>query len=349
MDSDASLGYQIPSGQLDEPSSKPIYWQNDFWTEGLGIRQNIAIYKESMKAITRWAFGRGVTIKNQRDEATLDRITGRGDEDFISIIQNLDNTSYDNGDAYAEIVKTEDGELINLKPLSPSIVRYETTPGGIIDHYEVLQADNNWETFPPGKILHICVDRIANQIHGTPKWKACKFELEAKKEAMECWRKALFRSTIRVIYVDFDDDIKLDKVRTQWKKGIKDKEVLLLPGKKGDDMEVVDYDVPPIDPFIRWIEYLDREIYKSLGVPKVIVDTADFSEASSKVGYMTFEPVYTERQIKMESDLWNQLAIRVKFNRPPSLHGVMAEDEQKNTGQVGIQPNETEVTPQRTE
>jgi len=166
---------------------------------------------------------------------------------------------------------------------------------------------------------------------------------------MEGYRKVLNRSTVRVIYVDSDDIATLQSLRNQWRDGIKNRDVILLPGKKGQEMEVADYEVPAIDPFIRWIEYLDRRIYQSLGVPKAIADTADFTEAASKVGYMTFEPVYVEEQTLLEQDLWNQLAVKVKFNRPPSLAGTMQKDEKKNTGQTGFQANETQLKAGRTE
>ena len=74
-----------------------------------------------------------------------------------------------------------------------------------------------------------------------------------------------------------------------------------------------------------------------------------FAEASSKTGFMSFDPVYTFQQVLLEADLWNQLALRVKFNRPPSLHGVMEENQEKNVGQVGIQPNDIQPGVNRSE
>ena len=197
-------------------------------------------------------------------------------------------------------------------------------------------------------MFHLCNDRIANEIHGTSALEACQWELDAKREAASDWKRISHRSTIRVMYIDSEDPDRLNTVREQYKEAIKNGEVMLIPAKKGEaDLE--DVTTPPIQPFIEWIRYLDGRIYQSLGVPKAIADTADFTEAASKVGYMTFEPVYTEEQALMEQDLWNQLAIKVTFNRPPSLNKTMEEDEQKNTGQTSIQPNETEVSPQRTE
>ena len=63
------------------------------------------------------------------------------------------------------------------------------------------------------------------------------------------------------------------------------------------------------------------------------------------MGHVIFEPIYTKEQVDMENDLWNQLGIRIKFNRPPSLGGMQPQlDESKNTGQVAIQPNDVEAS-----
>ena len=52
---------------------------------------------------------------------------------------------------------------------------------------------------------------------------------------------------------------------------------------------------------------------------------------------------------QLEQDLWNQMAIKVKFTRAPSLLGEAVGTEQKNAGQTGIQPNEVQIGPTRTE
>ena len=50
----------------------------------------------------------------------------------------------------------------------------------------------------------------------------------------------------------------------------------------------------------------------------------------------------------LEDDLWNQQAIKITFNRPPSLGGLQPEiNEGKNTGQVSIQPNDVAADMER--
>jgi hypothetical protein len=157
-------------------------------------------------------------------------------------------------------------------------------------------------------------------------------------------RRVHHRSTIRVLEVDSDNAAELSKLKTQYENAINKGEVLIVPKGIG----FMDAPINYIDT-LEWIIYLEGFFYQALGVPKAICNTADFTEAASKVSYMTFEPVYVEEQTLLEQDLWNQLGLKVKFNRPPSIGGILSEDEEKNTGQVSIQPNEVGVSAGRTE
>jgi len=342
----SNLEYSTPFENIDEAQDKEFYWLNDYWSEGLGILKNNPAYKERIRALARWAVGKGFKTDN-KTLVRLRNILGWGEDSFQSVITNLIITKKTNGDAYAEVIRNDKGELINLKPLNPKNVRIVVNHKGMIKRYDVLER-GEWKNRKREEIFHLCNDRIASEIHGTPAWKACKWELEAKQEVMQDWRRISHRSTIRVMYIDAEDTKKLNQVKSEYKDAIKNGEVMLIPAKKGD-AEFIDYNLPPIDAFIRWIEYLDRAISQSLGIPNAIADTTDYSEASSKVGYMTFEPVYTEEQTLLEQDLFNQLAIKIKFNRPPSLSGTLQDDEEKNTGQTTIQQNELKAGTSRSE
>jgi len=341
--------YEVTPATLDEAQINETTWDNQNWPEYLGYYKKIPELKEAIRALARWAVGRGFDADN-RTKVMLDNIIGWGEDSFQSILTNMLIVKKINGDAFAEIIRNEDtGTLINLKPLNPSNIRIVVDKKGLIRRYEELNKKGETQRkFTPDKILHLCNDRIANEIHGTSSVEAVKWVIDARNEAMTDWRRISHRSTIRVMYIDADDTGRLTTIRDQYKEAIKDGELLILPAKKGE-ANLEDVTTPPIQPFIEWIRYLEGFFYQALGVPKAIANTADFTEAASKVGYMTFEPVYVEEQTLLEQDLWNQLAIKVKFNRPPSLAGVMQEEEQKNTGQVGIQPAETTASITRSE
>ena len=98
----------------------------------------------------------------------------------------------------------------------------------------------------------------------------------------------------------------------------------------------------------RWLQYLENLNYQTGGVPRSIATSDGTSEVGGKMGHVIFEPIYTKEQVDLEGDLWNQQAIEIKFNRPPSLGGMQPElDESKNTGQLNIQPNDVAATMER--
>ena len=89
---------------------------------------------------------------------------------------------------------------------------------------------------------------------------------------------------------------------------------------------------------------LENFFYQIFGVPRSIATSDGTSEVGGKMGHVIFEPIYVKEQTDMEGDLWGQQGLRVVFNRPPSLGGLVKETEAKNTGQTSIQPNDVEAS-----
>ena len=148
----------------------------------------------------------------------------------------------------------------------------------------------------------------------------------------------LHRSTIRIIEVDADDSTRLSTLKTQYAEAIKNGEVLLVPK---DNVSFPN--VPPISTaeHSEWIRYLENFFYQAVGVPKIILGgSQEFTEASSKIGYLTFEQPYMTEQRLLEQDIFLQLGLTITFNRPVSLKEAVQESEAANTGQVGFQQNE---------
>jgi len=257
-------------------------------------------------------------------------------------MMNLINQKKITGDAYAEIIRNpKTATLINIKVLSGSNMQINVDRGGIITGYEQIAPKGKRNTtFKPEQILHLTNDRVADEIHGTSLADIIKWVVTAKKEALEDWKRISHRSTIRVMYIDSQDLTKLTTVKTQYADAIDKGEVMIIPAKRGE-AEFQDLDLPPVDAFLRWIEYLDSLFYQVVGVPRVIATSEGFTESGGKVGFLTFEPVYTKEQMLLEGDLWNQLALRVQFKRPPSLGGDLNRDEAKDGEPV--QPNDTEA------
>lgn len=309
-------------------------------TKNFGYYKKIPELKKAIDALALWAVGKGWESEVKSDEVILNTIDGWGEDTIVSILWNLVVVKKIVGDSFAEIIR-EDDLLLNLKPISPERVRIVIDPQGRIKRYDVINNDGKWKSMEKEDILHLCNDRVGDEIHGVSVIDSCKWVIDARNEAMEDERKIKHRElALGVLYIDTENETKRDAIIKQYGDAVKNGEVLVLPK---DTAELKDSGVSPKER-LAWIQYLGNFFYQAVGVPKVIATSEGFTEAGGKVGFLTFEPVYTFEQTLLEGDMWNQLSIKIKFNRPPSLSGVVQEDETKNTGQLGFQPKDTEAT-----
>lgn len=339
--SDFSVDSYIPDTVGDQ---KETVYINDNYHKQLGVFKNVPHFHRAVTALTTWSTGQGYTT-DPATEAMLNNIRGWGNESFEEIIMGLQSLKKVCRDAYAEIIRNDKGTPINLKKLGGNTIRHILGPDGIIIRYEQVTRNGDKEevrVIPIEKMFHITNDRIADEIHGVSLAEMVEWVVTALREAETDWKRISHRSTIRVLYIEADDTIKLKLVRTQYAEGIKNGEVLIIPAKKGE-AEFEDLVLPPVDAFLKWIDYLVGQFYQIVGVPRVIATSEGFTESASKMGIFSFNPTYEKESRLMESDLWNQLAIRVKFNRPPDLNTNLNRDEAKDTGQLGVQPNDTQA------
>jgi hypothetical protein len=344
--SDYSLGTLKPDSPADQ---KETYYDHTNFTKWFKHYKKIAKIKKAIDGYATWILGKGYEA-DPIYESQLDHINGWGEDTFQSILWNMIVMKKVGEDAYAEIIRDSNtGILLNLKPLNTERMRNVTGPNGRIIRYEYRQANKSIVKLDPNKVLHLCNNRVVDEIHGVSDVEAVEWIVEFQEEMMRDLRKIMHRNgVVRVIEVDTDDTTKMNAYKVQWKDAIEKGDVLLLP--KGV-AEAKDWhgniDIPGI---LSVIKYLDNLFYMSIGVPRVILGgSEEFTEASSKIGYLTFEQIYLKEQTELEADLWNQLAIKVKFNKPASLKNEMLGSEEKNTGQVGFQPNESEVNVERSE
>jgi|SRR3990167_4905608 len=342
--------FKVQPRVIDEAGiQEETYWSNPYWTTYLGYLKSIPEYRNAVRSLAIWGFGKGWKAAEPTN-SILKSIRGWGEDSFDSICQDMIIVKKTNGDAYAEIINDEKGSLLNLKKLNPSKVRHVVNQKGLLIGYDLMQADGKWHRVKTEDIFHICNDRIANEIHGTSVLESCRGVIDWFNEIMTDLRRIMHRSSIRVIYVDMDDTTKLTTIKNQWATAIKDGEVVLLPGKKGIDFEVVDYPIPPTGAYLEVLRFVNNYFYEVLGTSKIITGGVEgTTEANSKMGYLSFEQPYMTEQRLLEQDILNQLGLEVKFNRPVSLKEDMQTSEAANTGQVGFQPNETQAQVGRTE
>ena len=336
--------YSVTSGRIDQAGgNEETYWDNTNFEKYLGYYYSIPEFKKAVDTYATWVLGKGYTT-DARTNAILENITGWGEDSFLSILWNMLVVKKFNGDSYSEIMRDpKTGIILNLKPLNPSNVRHVVGKKGIIKFYEYTQADGKKIRYKPNEIFHLCNDRIADQIHGTSVVDCVEWVILARNEAMADWKRISHRATIRVMYVDEDDKSRLVNLKKDYAEAIKNGELLIIPGKRGE-YEFQDLSLPPADSFLSWIQYLENFFYQAVGVPKAISGgVQDNTEASAKVGMVVFDPIYLREITDLQMDIWNQLAIKIEFVGQKSMMDNVQGLEQKNNAQTGFQPNDVEA------
>jgi len=309
-------------------------------TKYLGYYKRYGQLKKAIDTLAIYVVGKGYNC-DTRTKVLLDHLQGMGNDSSHEIFFNCFVMSLIVGDSFAEIIRSKKGLLLNLKPISPERMKV-ILQNGIIKRYEVLSLNGEFIKIPKENILHICNDRIGDEQHGTSVIEACTWVIDALEEARRDYRIVLHRNVVplRIIEVDTTNTTELSTLKAQYKTAIQNGEVLIVP--KGTVS--ITYDKIVIQDPIAWIQSLENYFYLAVGIPRVIASPDGLSEGSSKVGYLVFEPIYTYRQILLESDLWNQVGLRIKFNRPASLSDNISSNEEKNTSQTGFQPKDMAVT-----
>ena len=338
--------FSVDAKQTDgvNSSGETYRYSTDF-PKWYGYYSSIPELKKAIQTSATWVLGQGFN-SDTRNQVILENIIGSGEDSFLSIMWNMLVIKKVNGDSFAEIIRNDKGTLINLKPLSPDRVKVVFSEKGVIIRYEYLgtKDGNANKKFKPSEILHFMNDRVADNTHGDSVVEALQWLIDSRQEAMVDWRRISHRSTIRVLVVDEDNTSKLNTLKTQYKEAIKNGELLILPGKPGEKV-FQDLQLPPVEAFLAWIRYLENAFYKAVGVPKTIAGDAEgIPESGGKMAMLTHEPLYIREVTELESDLWNQLSLRITFKRQPSLQDNTQEQEGKNNNQTqASQPNDTGV------
>ena len=311
-------------------------WTNYNADKYYGFYYNVGEFRAAINAFATWVIGQGYETDN-RTKVMLDNITGWGEDTFQSIIWNMINVKKFSSDSYAEIMRNDKGTIINLKPLDPKRMKHILNPKGAIIRYEYVQGNGKTEKFRTQDILHFCNDRILDEPHGTAVTSAVEWVCEALKEAYRDWKRIMHKSSLLIFYVDEQDTARLTTLKTEMATGIKNGDVMILTCKP-TEARLEPAPAPPAQAWMLYINNLEDKFYKQLGVPKVVLGgTAENTEASAKVGVISYEPIWTREITELEKDLWNQLAVKIKVNKQPSLMENMQADEAKNTGQTKLE------------
>ena len=310
-------------------------------TEDFGYYFNHPQVSSPINSLATWAVSRGWTCDDGIQKQELEHVTGMGKDTFDTIMWNHEVVKLAVGDSFCEVLRGDKNMIINMIPISPERVKV-VIKGSRIIRYEVWDS-NKWVRKKTEQILHSQNKRIGDQVHGTSLIQSNKKVIDALLEANDDERIIKHRDkALGIAYYKTNNTGKIAYANTQIEKGVKNGEMIGLPE---DTAKIEPYPSRSSEDRQNWLTYLENLNYQTGGVPRSIATSDGTSEVGGKMGHVIFEPIYTKEQVDLEGDLWNQLAVKIKFNRPPSLGGMQPQlDEAKNTGQISIQPNDVEAS-----
>ena len=289
-----------------------------------------------------WTAGKGFDA-DEETTLLLDTIKGNGFDTFNSIIENGERTKELGGNFYAEIIRDDDENFINLKPLDPAVMKHHSNRQGIITHFsQTSKIKKPDKKFKPEQIFYLPRNRIADEIHGNGIAQKLKLIIDMKNEAMADQRIAMHWN-----------------VKPRWKHKLKTDDPAEIAayklkmdaatGKGENIYEPFDVSeselitVPPnatLNP-MAWIQYLDDLFYQVGGVPKIIIGgTGGFTEQAVTITYLAFQQNIEKRQLYWEEQILNQLNLVIKLVKPASVENNLLTDSQKD-GDMNIDSSET--------
>lgn len=334
----------IPSADTDGISAgNETRWQNSEWREQYGAFVNVAEYQNALLMKGIWNTGKGWT-SDERTTQMLNRIDGWGKDTFDDIIFNADVMSMAAGDSYAQIIREEGGELINLKPLNPGTIRHVVNTQGRLKAYEqtARTADKKViKTFKPTEIFHLCFNRMADQTHGISIYNKLKPIIQADEKAFEIMQKIMaFQAVPFIIWkLKTDDDATInafiEKIRSVREKYGD----LFIP----DDENLITHEVVQLNPtpiIMGWRDDLRNKFYRALGLPQIVPGGGEKGTGSeSRTIYLAFEQLVAQRQRYLELQIKKQLGLNVKFYPPTTMSELIGQTENK-TNEFSAQASE---------
>jgi hypothetical protein len=324
---------------VDNPDgSETTYYFENAVTD-LGYWQNDPIVFSAANGLATWAFSLGWSSPNKKTISEFEHFTGRGNDTFGDLMWNHEVMKLVVGDAFMEIIKNDNGTIItNLVPISPERVRI-ISEDGRIKRYEVYRGSiKDWKTIKVRDMYHTSNKRIGDQIHGTSQIGAIRKSIDARQEAEEDERTIKHRDkALGIIKYKTNNIGKIEWLNGKVEAAVKNGEMLGVPEATAD---FEPWPAKSSEDRQAWILSRENHTYATLGVPRNQITADGTTEVGGIGGHLLLEITSGAEALKEEKAIWNQMARKISFTRPPTLAPNVKENQEANTGQTTIQPQE---------
>ena len=344
---DFSVASETTDGPTEQKETTWINTQDDVTFEdafGYYTDEKTPEITAVIDAKASWAVGKGF----KADETTtllLDTIKGNGFDTFNTILENAMRTMLLGGNFYAEIIRDDEDNLINLKPLDPAVMKHHANRKGIITQFSQMAKNSPKKVehkFKPEKIFYLPRNRIADEIRGRGIAAKLKLIIDMKNEAMADQRQAMHWNVIPrwkfKLKTDDPAEIAAYKAKQDAATGLGEKIYEPFDLSEGELITVPTN--ATLNP-MAWINYLDNLFYQMAGIPKIVVGgISEFTEKASSIVYLAYQQSVEEEQLFLEEQVLAQLNLVIELEFPADLTNELLSDEKKD-GPENIQPNET--------
>ena len=337
--------FAVNSQNTDAASeTKETTWINSNWSQYLGYYKEIPELNAAIDAKATWTVGKGF-VADPQTTMLLDGLTGWGKDTFNTIIENMIRTYHIGGDAFCEIIRDDERNLINLKPLDPGAIKIVVDRKGRILRYEQVSKtkEKPVKKFQPEDIFHLARNRVADEIHGVSIIEKLETIILMRNEAMADWRRVLHRNVdpMMIYHLDTDDTSRISAFKAKMDAARGKGENMYIPK---DAVVPEQLSIAPnasLNP-LAWIESLNNYFFQAAGVPQIIVGgSQEFTEATAKIAYLAFEQTIEEEQLFVEEEILAQLNLVVELEFPASLENELLSDKAKDGEVRATQPNDT--------
>ncbi len=340
--------FSVASETTDAGGEKTNIWYNDNAAQQLAYYKKIPEYRSVVDAKATWTVGKG----SEADEITtmlLDTIKGFGKDTFNTILENLARCKEIYGDSFAEIIRDDEDNLINIKILDNSVMGIEADERGIVISYEQNGKLKNkkTKTFTPDKIFHLSRNRTADEIHGNSLSEALEWIILAKNEVMKDMRTLMHRHVIPQwkFKLKTDDPDEIAAYKAKMDATIGNGENVYEPFDVSESELIAVAPNATLNP-MAWLEYLNNQFYQTAGISQIILGgSGEFTEASAKIAYLAFQQNIEEEQLYIEESVLNQLNLVIELTFPASLENELLSDNKKDGAESAnpqaINPSET--------
>lgn len=317
-------------------------YQNSNWSEDYGYYKSIPEFKVAVDTKATWTMGAGFT-SDELTELLLSGIKGNGKDSFNSILKNLIKVKTISEDSYAEVIRSDDGLLVNLKPLDPaSMIIVQNSKGRIVRYEQVGKAKEPNQRFEPDEIFHLSHDRLADEIHGTRIIDSLKELILARNEAMNDWKRVLHRniSPLIIWHLDTDDTAKIVAFKAKTDEATGLGENMYIPKGTVEPEIVSTAQNATLSP-LTWIAQLNDYFFQAVNVPQIIIGNAkEFTDASGKIVYLSYEQSVKAEQLYVEEQVLGQLNLEINLTFPASLQNELISSRESDSDLAASQPND---------